>query len=579
MIEDRCKALLSRWCERLRSLQVTGTGDRRLDGGLLCPACQIMHGRAQDAMYPFLTMASFTNDEKWIESAEALFDWADYNLYLGNGLYLNDVNLEWSGTTVFTTVQLCDCILHHGDILDAGFRKRISERIMASAQALSVYEELKENNINYLLSNALALYEAWMVTGNDRFRDASGEFLESGGDAFLSNGLIAGEGHPREPLSPRGCSPVDIGYNVEETLVSLARLSVLSGDEKLQEKIGHCILAHLDFLLPDGGWDNSFGTRNFKWSYWGSRTSDGSLEMFLTFADKYPVLKTAASRYLGLLEKCTHSDLLAGGPDYDAMGQSPCIHHTFTHAKSLAAVIDNNLGLVDDGESLLSLPRETLRGIKRFENISTYVASGEKYTATVTGSDWRYCECDHTSGGTLSLLYGNASGPVLAAGMRKYWIVEYNNMQIPRLVKHHECVVPRIEAEIGGSIYSSMNDSFARIGVYDDRIDVDGYLASYDGQRSSSKYSFIYHFRRESLTVEVAADNGTFIVPFIAHPDDDVVISEKMLRRKGVTMTSSAEIIFPYGKERIFNMIPGFAAVRADIMLSGGKAVLEFDFS
>ena len=27
--------------------------------------------------------------------------------------------------------------------------------------------------------------------------------------------------------------------------------------------------------LPDGAWDNSFGTRNYKWSYRGSRTSDG----------------------------------------------------------------------------------------------------------------------------------------------------------------------------------------------------------------------------------------------------------------------------------------------------------------
>ena len=35
--------------------------------------------------------------------------------------------------------------------------------------------------------------------------------------------------------------------------------------------------AHLEFMLPDGAWDNSWGTRNYKWTYWGSRTSDGTV--------------------------------------------------------------------------------------------------------------------------------------------------------------------------------------------------------------------------------------------------------------------------------------------------------------
>jgi hypothetical protein len=28
---------------------------------------------------------------------------------------------------------------------------------------------------------------------------------------------------------------------------------------------------HLEFMLHDGAWDNSWGTRNFKWTYWGNR--------------------------------------------------------------------------------------------------------------------------------------------------------------------------------------------------------------------------------------------------------------------------------------------------------------------
>ena len=34
-------------------------------------------------------------------------------------------------------------------------------------------------------------------------------------------------------------------------------------------------IRQMDDLKLDGGWDNSFGTRNNKWTYWGNRTSDG----------------------------------------------------------------------------------------------------------------------------------------------------------------------------------------------------------------------------------------------------------------------------------------------------------------
>ena len=33
------KALLRRWCDAMLKYQLHDTGDTRLDGGLLCPAC------------------------------------------------------------------------------------------------------------------------------------------------------------------------------------------------------------------------------------------------------------------------------------------------------------------------------------------------------------------------------------------------------------------------------------------------------------------------------------------------------------------------------------------------------------
>ena len=40
------KALPRRWCDAMLKYQLHDTGDTRLDGGLLCPACIRVHGRA-----------------------------------------------------------------------------------------------------------------------------------------------------------------------------------------------------------------------------------------------------------------------------------------------------------------------------------------------------------------------------------------------------------------------------------------------------------------------------------------------------------------------------------------------------
>ena len=95
---------------------------------------------------------------------------------------------------------------------------------------------------------------------------------------------------------------------------------------------------HMEFMLPDGAWDNSWGSRNYKWSWWGSRTSDGCHPGFVLMPKFDPRFREVARRNLELMAACTHDGLLYGGPDYFAHGDLPCIHHTFTHAKALATV-------------------------------------------------------------------------------------------------------------------------------------------------------------------------------------------------------------------------------------------------
>lgn len=61
----------------------------------------------------------------------------------------------------------------------------------------------------------------------------------------------------------------------------MAQAYVLFNNEKYKEKAYEkfeYVKSHLEFVLPDGAIDSSFGSRVNKWTYWGSRTSDGMQE-------------------------------------------------------------------------------------------------------------------------------------------------------------------------------------------------------------------------------------------------------------------------------------------------------------
>lgn len=73
-------------------------------------------------------------------------------------------------------------------------------------------------------------------------------------------------------VTPKNCRPVDLGYNAEESLPALILYAELTGDEDVGRAVLRTAREHLNFMLPDGGWDNSFGSRSYKWCWWGSRT-------------------------------------------------------------------------------------------------------------------------------------------------------------------------------------------------------------------------------------------------------------------------------------------------------------------
>lgn len=601
MIEGICRSLLTDWCHALRRLQIRDSGKRELDGAIFCPACSRIHGRCFEAMYPFLCLARSLEKDKrreWIDAADALFQWAEANVSQPDGAFLNDTDSNWKGTTVFSAIQLADCLWFHGEILPEETKAAWTRRLRKAADFLCDFDGLRDNNINYPVSNALALLECGIVLKESYYEERAKEWIAYARTMITENGLIYGEGVPREQKSPAGCVPVDIGYNVEETLPSMALYGWLAQEKEIMRLAEESLASHLDFMLEDGGWDNCFGTRNFKWTYWGSRTSDGCGAAYLLYRDGHPEFVEAARKNLDLMRKCTIDGLLAGGPHYGAAGQKICAHHTFTHGKVAAGILDRRLyecqrsekGRLDEAE----LPRQSGTGIRYYKEINTWIINRKTITATVTAYDWEYLPGGHVSGGTLALLFHTKAGILFCSGMGEYSRKEPANMQAPADVIH-ECLALRIEEERDGVRYSSIYEDQAVVTVSGDWVFAKGVLKDKDhcaGKGKAASYGFGYRIRENGFDLEAEFQGGSLICPIISRNGEEICFQGAeggiTQSKEGISFFINREeckirvqadhkLTLPYGTERIFNLVPGLQAIKLEGKPADGRIHIRID--
>lgn len=448
------ESLLKEWADRLLELQVWGTGNRRLDGGILCPACMTMHGRCTDLIYPLLYLEERCGGGRYLQGALRLFDWGE-NLLCDDGSLYNDAQSAWNGITVFSAISLCEALERHGNVLSQEDRQRFEERL--GRLGAWVYEHLTMEfvtNINYHAAAAGAMALLGNHYSREDYRERARQMANACMQHITEDGFLYGEGKPMELVTKRGCRPVDIGYNVEESIPELLLYARVMEDTEVLSKVKELLRSHLDFMLPDGGWDNSFGTRIFKWTYWGSRTSDGCQAGYGVWGDEEPVFAEAAYRNLVLYKRCTHEGFLYGGPDYKAQGEPPCVHHAFSHAKSLTSALD--YGIVP--WERCSLPSEERAGFVYYPTVDSWRVYRGPWIATVTAGDFEYLKGGHASGGTLSMLYHKNAGPVIASSMTEYSLFEAHNMQQTARKMRHRPLTPRLEFRRGREVFATSFD-------------------------------------------------------------------------------------------------------------------------
>ncbi len=590
--------LLRTWCDGLIDRQVVGMSDPAFNGGFLCAACALIHGRIGDAVYPLLHMAHSTGDAKYLRAALAVHEWSERNVSRPDGSWVNDVSLStWQGITVFHSIALAEALAHHGAVLDAPTRNQWKDRLAAAAKFLDGFITIETGNVNYPVTASLAFVLCGQVLGEDHYIERGRALAHEVMQQFTPAGFLIGEGHPLNGISPKGCRPVDLGYNVEESLPSLALYAKLTGDQPVLDQVLAAWKAHMEFMLPDGAWDNSWGTRNYKWTWWGSRTSDGCHPGLVLLAEHDPRFREAARRNVELMRACTHDGLLYGGPDYFVHGDPPCIHHTFTHAKALATILDRG-AFSTEADPRPQLPREEPYGLRSFRDIGTHLAAVGPWRATVTEYDWEYVEHvqaggggagGHVSGGALSLLFHRTLGPIFTASMTEYQMIEISNQQAYR-DNFHMGLTPRIECS-AGETYNSLNDLKAVLKTEQREgqifFDARGRLLT-ASRKAPTGGDIEYHLTHTiseaavELTASASGSNAAlvrFIFPVIARagerverPDAQTV---RIARPHGtLTLHTDAPAGFePIPTERTFNLVPGFEAVPLAITLEPGKEV------
>ncbi len=580
------------WCDALLKLQYKTGSD---EGGIFCESHQLVHGRCGDAVYPFLTLFKLTGEEKYRTAARKVYRWSEAHVSQPDGSWLNEAGGKnnWQGITCFSVISIGEALRHHGDALTKAENEEWRQRLRKGADFILVFQTFETGDINYPISAAAALALSYKLLGDEKYLLRAKALADFGLRHFTANNLIWGEGI-RGPAdtSLKGMRPIDVPYNMEESLANLALYGTLLQDEKVLAAVAASYRSHLNWVLPDGGLDAGWCSRQYKWTYYGSATSDG-LAGGLALMHKWDKrFAEAAMRNLQLRIACTHNGLLHGGPGLFEHGVPVCSQHTFTSIKGMATAIDAGAEKV----ASISLPNDNAYGLRQWPEAGvTQIAIGP-WRASVTTNDVASSpkRGGHPMGGALSILWYKNVGPVAVASMNDYKLYEGVNMQTPVSDSELFCLTPRIEVVNNGIRYSNVYDgkasSKAKSG-HSIQVNVQGNLRDVKGNSltgSDGSFQLTYTFTPNSFEAKIhtKAAGVKLLFPVVTASSEKVLykadgmlaVQKKSGRLKihGSNTSGWKSSI----NRRVFNFIPGFEAIPLQVSLDkNGDGFIRIEVS
>ncbi len=546
--------LMKSWCDELLKTQLN-MPDPLLDGTILCPACAVVHGRCADMVLPLVLLYKETGSEHYLTAAKKLIDWTEYNLLSEHNDYRNDLANRWKGTNIFTCLMLGETLHRFKDVLDRDLFDKWDNIFRRCAAAAIGFCEAVGPHINYNAGAAAMFAFAYNYTGEQKFLENALKQEQFCRAHFDEQGLFFGEGKPLDGATAKGCHFVDMGYNLEESIPLLVLHALwMKDDEKLKFYTDRAI-DHLGFLLPDGAIDNSWGTRQNKWTYWGSRTSDGMHEGFVHVSKDNPIIAKAVRRNIELLERCTVDGRLYGGLMYHSAGEPACIHHAFDKVKSLAVLY---LDMGDEYENCLDavLPREA-EGVKSYQNGYLYTVTKGDFTATVNACDTHIYPSCETGGGAISMLWNKDYGAVMAATLNKFVTTEPMNMQIQRHVDEELCNTARIgRSDLDKTVELAQN----------------GYTIIAKSKQNG--FEIKYDFCEDAVNISVLSDKDReYVLPIVSQSGDSVELAyDEVVFNNMLSVSFDSEYtIDPVDEKRHFHPVGGFQYKHITFPVSADK--------
>jgi hypothetical protein len=248
----------------------------------------------------------------------------------------------------------------------------------------------------------------------------------------------------------------------------------------------------------------------------------------------------------------------------------------------LAAMLDHGIPRQEGGAAL---PREAATGLRHHADIDTWLVARGPWRATITANDWQYMPEGHASGGALSLLWHERVGPLVAASLTRYQLVEPNNQPLP--TESMAVLTPAVEVAVGGTTFTSLDDLTATVESRprEDGLELvsAGLLRDGAQQATAAQVAFrvVYRFGDAAVQIRVQVQGGDaqLVLPLIASKEERATASANgvaIVKAGGTLHVASSHPLRVNADERIFNHVPGFQALvlRVDLR-QDQEAVLD----
>jgi hypothetical protein len=199
---------------------------------------------------------------------------------------------------------------------------------------------------------------------------------------------------------------------------------------------------------------------------------------------------------------------------------------------------------------------------------------------------YRKPQARHATGGALSMLWHQTAGPLFAASLNKYEMVEAHNQQTDPDGKDF-CLTPRVEWRKDSAWFTQIQDEKAESRVVaGEEIEFDVNARLTDAAQSdppSGRLSARCNYRMNKSEVRIgirmdgSAGDGalSLVLPLISRNDEKLQRESErccsVLKPGGrVVVEADAPLaIAPTpSKDRVFNLVPGFEAVPFTVALA-----------